>query len=55
MAWFCDLRPAVCDRRAHKGAHDKPTSPAFQATSPIRGGITMNDIAEGDKPRTTNH
>lgn len=21
----------------------------------MRGGITMNDIAEGDKPLTTNH
>ena len=39
----------------YKGAHDQPTSPAFQATSPIRGGITTNDIAEGDKPRATNH
>ena len=29
---------ATCDLRAHKGAHDKPTSPAFQATSPMRGG-----------------
>ena len=22
VAWFCDLRPAACEQRAHKGAHD---------------------------------
>ena len=46
------LRPAT--GAPYKGAHDKPTSPAFQATSPMRGGLTtnelrttMNDGAEG--------
>ena len=49
----CGLRSAT--GAPYKGAHDQPTSPAFQGTSPIRGGITMNDIAEGDKPLTTSH
>ena len=40
---------ANSDLRAHKGAHDKPTSPAFQATSPMRGGLTTNDGATGPK------
>ena len=53
VAWFCELWSAT--GAPYKGAHDQPTSPAFQATSPIRGGITTNDIAEGDKPLTTSH
>ena len=53
VAWFCDLRPAT--GAPYKGRSRPTNLSGLLGHLPYKGRHNDERIAEGDKPRATNH